>query len=99
MVGADDLSPELAHSNFYRYVAGGRTSSISACRSLLGVSRCDATVTSVIWASDMTGWSAASPGPLRRIDGPNFYATAKALAIDIDYKRVLKEFESRGTLI
>jgi hypothetical protein len=25
-------------SNFYRYVAGGRTSSISACRSLLGVS-------------------------------------------------------------
>jgi hypothetical protein len=46
----------------------------------------------------MTGWSAASPGPLRRID-PNFYATAKALAIDVDYKRVLKEFESRGTLI
>jgi uncharacterized LabA/DUF88 family protein len=33
------------------------------------------------------------------IDGPNFYATAKALAIDVDYKRVLKEFESRGTLV
>jgi uncharacterized LabA/DUF88 family protein len=33
------------------------------------------------------------------IDGPNFYATAKALGFDIDYKRVLKEFESRGTLV
>ena len=33
------------------------------------------------------------------IDGPNFYATAKALAIDVDYQRVLKEFESRGTLV
>jgi uncharacterized LabA/DUF88 family protein len=33
------------------------------------------------------------------IDGPNFYATAKALAIDVDYKRVLKEFDSRGTLV
>jgi len=33
------------------------------------------------------------------IDGPNFYATAKALAIDVDYKRILTEFESRGTLV
>jgi uncharacterized LabA/DUF88 family protein len=32
-------------------------------------------------------------------DGANFYATAKALGLDVDYKRVLKEFESRGTLV
>ncbi len=33
------------------------------------------------------------------IDGANLYATAKALGFDIDYKRLLKEFESRGRLI
>jgi uncharacterized LabA/DUF88 family protein len=33
------------------------------------------------------------------IDGPNLYATAKALGFDIDYKRLLKEFQSRGTLL
>jgi uncharacterized LabA/DUF88 family protein len=33
------------------------------------------------------------------IDGPNFYATAKALGFDIDYKRLLNEFQSRGTLV
>ena len=33
------------------------------------------------------------------IDGPNFYATAKALGLDVDYKRILKEFEARGTLV
>ena len=33
------------------------------------------------------------------IDGANLYATAKALGFDIDYKRLLKEFESRGTLV
>ena len=33
------------------------------------------------------------------IDGPNFYANAKALGFDVDFKRVLKEFESRGTLV
>jgi uncharacterized LabA/DUF88 family protein len=33
------------------------------------------------------------------IDGPNFYATAKALGFDVDFKRLLKEFQSRGTLI
>ena len=33
------------------------------------------------------------------IDGANFYATAKALGIDVDYKRVLKAFEDRGTLV
>jgi uncharacterized LabA/DUF88 family protein len=33
------------------------------------------------------------------IDGPNLYATAKMLGFDIDYKRLLKEFQSRGTLV
>jgi uncharacterized LabA/DUF88 family protein len=33
------------------------------------------------------------------IDGPNLYATAKALGFDIDFKRLLKEFQSRGTLL
>jgi uncharacterized LabA/DUF88 family protein len=33
------------------------------------------------------------------IDGPNLYATAKTLGFDIDYKRVLKEFQSRGALL
>jgi uncharacterized LabA/DUF88 family protein len=33
------------------------------------------------------------------IDGANLYATAKTLGFDIDYKRLLKEFESRGTLL
>jgi uncharacterized LabA/DUF88 family protein len=32
------------------------------------------------------------------IDGANLYATAKALGFDIDYKRLLKEFQSRGDL-
>ncbi len=33
------------------------------------------------------------------IDGANLYATAKALGFDIDYKKLLKEFQSRGKLI
>src|ERR1700679_1627197 len=33
------------------------------------------------------------------IDGANLYATAKALGFDIDYKRLLKEFQSHGTLV
>ena len=33
------------------------------------------------------------------IDGANLYATAKSLGFDIDYKRLLKEFHSRGKLI
>src|ERR1700692_2804987 len=33
------------------------------------------------------------------IDGANLYATAKSLGFDIDYKRLLKEFQSRGRLI
>src|SRR3979411_3355976 len=33
------------------------------------------------------------------IDGANLYATAKTLGFDIDYKSLLKEFQSRGTLV
>ena len=33
------------------------------------------------------------------VDGHNLQATARALGFDIDYKRLLKEFESRGTLL
>src|SRR5689334_25057342 len=33
------------------------------------------------------------------IDGPNLYATAKTLGFDIDYKRLLGEFQTRGELL
>jgi uncharacterized LabA/DUF88 family protein len=33
------------------------------------------------------------------IDGPNLYATAKTLGVDIDFKRLLTAFEDRGTLV
>ena len=33
------------------------------------------------------------------IDGANLHATAKALGFDIDYRRLLKEFEGRGSLL
>jgi len=33
------------------------------------------------------------------IDGANLYATAKALGFDIDYKRLLKEFQCQGTKV
>ena len=33
------------------------------------------------------------------IDGANLYASAKSLGFDIDYKRLLKEFHSKGRLI
>ncbi len=33
------------------------------------------------------------------IDGANLYATTKALGFDIDYKRLLKEFQSRDNLL
>src|SRR5258708_27128412 len=32
------------------------------------------------------------------IDGANLHATAKALGFEIDYKRLLNEVQSRGTL-
>ncbi|MGL3107981.1 LabA-like NYN domain-containing protein [Bradyrhizobium sp. BR 1432] len=43
-----------------------------------------------------------SPAPSRIalfIDGANLYATTKTLGFDIDYKRLLKEFQGRGTLL
>lgn len=33
------------------------------------------------------------------IDGANLYATARSLGFDIDYKRLLKEFQSRGVFL
>src|ERR1051325_9080225 len=33
------------------------------------------------------------------IDGANLYATTKTLGFDIDYKRLLKEFQGRGNLV
>jgi uncharacterized LabA/DUF88 family protein len=33
------------------------------------------------------------------IDGANLYATGKTLGLDIDFKRLLAEFQSRGTLV
>src|SRR4029434_10005143 len=33
------------------------------------------------------------------IDGANLHATAKALGFDIDYRRLLQEFQSRGALL
>jgi uncharacterized LabA/DUF88 family protein len=33
------------------------------------------------------------------IDGANLYATAKSLGFDIDYKRLLKEYQAQGYLV
>lgn len=33
------------------------------------------------------------------IDGPNLHATSKTLGFDVDYRLLLREFESRGTLV
>ena len=33
------------------------------------------------------------------IEGANLHATARALGFDIDYKRLLREFQGRGTLL
>jgi uncharacterized LabA/DUF88 family protein len=33
------------------------------------------------------------------IDGANLYATTKTLGFDVDYKRLLKEFQTRGSLL
>src|SRR5580700_6121949 len=33
------------------------------------------------------------------IDGANLYATSKTLGFDMDYKRLLKVFQSRGNLV
>jgi uncharacterized LabA/DUF88 family protein len=45
----------------------------------------------------------ANPTPTNRaalfIDGPNLYGTAKALGFDVDYRRLLAEFERRCKLV
>jgi uncharacterized LabA/DUF88 family protein len=33
------------------------------------------------------------------IDGANLHATCRTVGFDIDYKRLLQEFASRGTLV
>jgi uncharacterized LabA/DUF88 family protein len=33
------------------------------------------------------------------IDGPNLHATAKALGFEVDYKRLLNEYQIRGSLV
>lgn len=33
------------------------------------------------------------------IDGANLYAMAKSLGFEIDYKRLLREFQARGYLV
>jgi uncharacterized LabA/DUF88 family protein len=33
------------------------------------------------------------------VDGANLYATCKTLGFDIDYKKLLREFENRGTIL
>jgi uncharacterized LabA/DUF88 family protein len=33
------------------------------------------------------------------IDGANLYSTARALGFDVDYRRLLKEFQERGALL
>lgn len=43
--------------------------------------------------------NAASEKTALFIDGANLYATSRGLGIDIDYKRLLKEFQSRGNLL
>ena len=35
----------------------------------------------------------------RRFDGPNLHLTAKAMGFDIDFRRLLKEFQSRATIV
>jgi uncharacterized LabA/DUF88 family protein len=51
----------------------------------------------------MMRWSTSMSSKSNRIalfiDGANLHATARALGFDIDYKRLLKEFEGRGSLL
>ncbi|MDP3318851.1 MAG: NYN domain-containing protein, partial [Bosea sp. (in: a-proteobacteria)] len=42
---------------------------------------------------------AADPRIALFIDGANLYATSKQLGFDMDYRRLLREFQSRGNLI
>jgi uncharacterized LabA/DUF88 family protein len=51
------------------------------------------------FARGVTATMTASSRIALFIDGANLYATAKALGFDIDYRRLLKEFQTRGTLL
>jgi len=48
-------------------------------------------------------WSTSMSSPSNRIalfiDGANLHAAARTLGFDIDFKRLLKEFEGRGSLL
>jgi uncharacterized LabA/DUF88 family protein len=46
---------------------------------------------------DMMSFSASRIGIF--IDGPSLHATIKALGFDLDYRLLLREFESRGSLL
>ena len=50
-----------------------------------------------LWKTNMT--KAETQKIAIFIDGPNLHATAKTIGFDIDYKRLLREFQSRGTLV
>src|SRR5580704_17244352 len=50
-------------------------------------------------AREVTGSMTASSNIALFIDGANLYATAKTLGFDIDYRRLLQEFQSRGVLL
>jgi uncharacterized LabA/DUF88 family protein len=51
----------------------------------------------------MMRWSTSMSSKSNRIalfiDGANLHATARTLGFDIDFKRLLKEFEGRGSLL
>src|SRR6478735_3455692 len=59
-------------------------------------------VQTIFVASYCSGFDLFMPATQRSaifIDGANLYATTKALGFDIDYKKLLKEFQSRDNLL
>jgi uncharacterized LabA/DUF88 family protein len=57
----------------------------------------------VVWVRAFIAESIAKMSSSNRIalfiDGPNIHATARALGFEIDFKRLLAEFQNRGTLV
>src|ERR1700722_8523161 len=73
---------------------------MSACRHVgirSNIRLLDISVALWRWGDDLMPRDGNKIGLL--IDGVNLYATAKTLGFDIDYKRLLNEFQSRGTLV
>jgi hypothetical protein len=66
---------------------------------LAGLARVVSLVTVVSFVKGQHPMPSSSNKIALFIDGANLYATAKTLGFDIDYKRLLKEFQSRGTLL